>query len=74
MNKNFNTSFPGTNCEKESLYGLQNLETDVEFLDLTKHAHLSPNEIDFIFIPEDFSFGDYPASRCISGSQRNVLC
>ena len=66
--------FPGTNCEKESLLWVaKNLETDVEFLDLTKHAHLSSHEIDFIFIPGGFSFGDYLRAGALA-ARTNEMC
>jgi len=59
--------FPGTNCEKESfLWFSENLETEVEFLNLKKHHSIHPEEIDALFIPGGFSFGDYLRAGAIA--------
>ncbi len=67
MKKSLILVFPGTNCEKETLFWIQNnLETDAEFLNLTKHSNLTHNDIDFIIIPGGFSYGDYLRAGAIA--------
>lgn len=65
--------FPGTNCEKESLSWIaNNLETDAEFLDLNKHANLTSADLDFIFIPGGFSFGDYLRAGALAARTKEM--
>jgi phosphoribosylformylglycinamidine synthase subunit PurQ / glutaminase len=65
--------FPGTNCEKESLLWIScNLETEAEFLDLEKHSSLTASEIDAIFIPGGFSYGDYLRAGAIASRSKEM--
>ncbi|APJ03398.1 phosphoribosylformylglycinamidine synthase subunit PurQ [Silvanigrella aquatica] len=65
--------FPGTNCEKESLLWISNnLETEAEFLDLEKHGSLTASEIDAIFVPGGFSFGDYLRAGAIASRTKEM--
>ena len=65
--------FPGTNCEKESLLWISNnLDTDAEFLDLEKHSTLTANDIDAIFIPGGFSYGDYLRAGAIASRTKEM--
>lgn len=65
--------FPGTNCEKESLLWIaSNLETEAEFLDLEKHSSLTASEIDAIFVPGGFSYGDYLRAGAIASRSKEM--
>ncbi|WP_158997271.1 phosphoribosylformylglycinamidine synthase subunit PurQ [Pigmentibacter ruber] len=65
--------FPGTNCEKESLLWIaNNLETNAEYLDLERHSHLKKDDIDFIFIPGGFSFGDYLRAGALAARTKEM--
>lgn len=65
--------FPGTNCEKETLLWLSdNLETNAQFLDLKKHANLTPEEIDLVVVPGGFSYGDYLRAGAIAARSKEM--
>lgn len=67
MKKTLIPVFPGTNCEKESFLWIEdNLETKVDYLDLSMHLQLQPADIDFILIPGGFSYGDYLRAGAIA--------
>ncbi|KAB8032131.1 phosphoribosylformylglycinamidine synthase I [Fluviispira multicolorata] len=67
MKKTLLPVFPGTNCEKESLLWIaDNLESKAEFLDLSKHSTLKADDIDAIFVPGGFSYGDYLRAGAIA--------
>jgi phosphoribosylformylglycinamidine synthase I len=67
MKKALVPRFPGTNCEEETVFWLQdNLEVEAEFLNLEIHAQLSSNEIAAIVVPGGFSYGDYLRAGAIS--------
>ncbi|BBH52724.1 phosphoribosylformylglycinamidine synthase I [Fluviispira sanaruensis] len=73
MKKTLLPVFPGTNCEKESLLWIaSNLETEAEFLDLAKHSSLKSEEIDAIFVPGGFSYGDYLRAGAIAARSEEM--
>lgn len=73
MKKSLIAVFPGTNCEKESLLWISNnLETNAEFLDLSKHSSLKHEEIDLVVLPGGFSYGDYLRAGAIASRSKEM--
>ena len=55
--------FPGSNCDYDAFYTLQNIGYDVEFV---WHKNTSLNNFEGILIPGGFSYGDYLRTGAIA--------
>ncbi|MFO8018869.1 MAG: phosphoribosylformylglycinamidine synthase I [Promethearchaeia archaeon] len=57
--------FPGSNCDRDTVYVLNNVIQDVE-ASLIWHAEFEESEFDAVVMPGGFSFGDYLRSGIIA--------